>query len=141
MSDVFTAEKRSHIMSRIKSADTRPELVVKKLLRSIGFHFSYRTNNLPGVPDIVNSKFHVAIFVHGCFWHGHSGCRYFKLPASNQEFWKQKIEGNIERDLRKTKELLSNGWKVATLWECQLIKDAPFSFKDLEDQIRRKIQK
>jgi len=116
--DVVDVATRSRMMSGIRGKNTRPELVVRSLLHAEGFRFRLHRKDLPGSPDIVLSKFRTVILVHGCFWHLHSGCRLAKLPASNAEFWSQKLENNRARDLRKTDELLASGWRVLVVWEC-----------------------
>lgn len=120
MADVKTPEQRSRNMAAIKGKDTKPEMIVRKYLFSQGLRFRVQVRKLPGTPDIVLPKFKTAIFVNGCFWHGHEGCKYFRLPKSNVEFWKEKIERNIERDRESMQALLDLGWKVIRVWECKL---------------------
>lgn len=120
MADVMTSEQRSRCMAAIKGKDTKPEMIVRKYLFSCGLRFRVQVRNLPGTPDIVLPKYKTAIFVNGCFWHGHEGCKYFRLPKSNVEFWKEKIERNIERDRESMQALLDLGWKVVRVWECEL---------------------
>ena len=107
-------------MAAIKGKDTKPEMIVRKYLFSRGLRFRVQVRKLPGKPDIVLPKYKTAIFVNGCFWHGHEGCKYFRLPKSNIEFWKEKIERNIERDRESMQALLVLGWKVIRVWECEL---------------------
>ncbi len=107
-------------MSRIKSSNTKPEEIVRKYLFSKGFRYRKNDKRLPGTPDIVLPKYKTVIFVNGCFWHGHEGCRFFVVPKTNTEFWVNKIEANKQRDSRKTNDLQSLGWKVIVVWECQL---------------------
>lgn len=123
MMDVHTKEQRSYNMSRIKGKNTRPEEIVRKYLFSQGFRYRKNDKRLPGKPDIVLPKYKTVIFVNGCFWHGHEGCRYFVWPKDNAGFWRNKIETNIERDKKNITELESLGWKVVTVWECELKKD------------------
>ena len=118
--DVHDKKTRSYNMSRIKGKNTRPEELVRKYLFSQGFRYRKNDKRLPGSPDIVLPKYKTVIFVNGCFWHGHEGCRYFVWPESNKDFWKNKIETNIARDNKKTAALESMGWKVITVWECEL---------------------
>ena len=107
-------------MAAVKGKDTKPEMIVRKYLFSRGLRFRVQVRKLPGKPDIVLPKYKTAIFVNGCFWHGHEGCKYFRLPKSNVEFWKEKIERNIERDRESMQALFDLGWKVVRVWECEL---------------------
>lgn len=120
MADVMTPEQRSRCMAAVKGKDTKPEMIVRKYLFSRGMRFRVQVRKLPGNPDIVLPKYKTAIFVNGCFWHGHEGCKYFRLPKSNIEFWKEKIERNIERDRESMQALLDLGWKIIRVWECEL---------------------
>ncbi len=120
MADIMTPEQRSRNMAAIKGKDTKPEMIVRKYLFSRGLRFRVQVRKLPGTPDIVLPKYKTAIFVNGCFWHGHEGCKYFRLPKSNVEFWKEKIERNIERDKESMQALFDLGWKVVRIWECEL---------------------
>ncbi|MBN2372183.1 DNA mismatch endonuclease Vsr [bacterium] len=138
--DVFDKATRSKIMASIKSTDTQPEIKVRKFLFSKGFRYRLHGKDLPGSPDIVLPKYKTVIFVNGCFWHGHpckigSGKR---MPKSNSKFWERKIKRNINRDLRTKKQLMSLGWKVITVWECESKIDRKMSKKlkpllDLKD--------
>ena len=116
--DIWSKEKRSQVMARIKGRDTRPELIVRRYLYSRGYRFRKNVKGLPGTPDIVLRKYRVAVFVHGCFWHGHE--THLRIPSENREFWQRKIERNRERDSRDKARLLEMGWSVVTIWECQL---------------------
>ena len=120
MADVHTPEQRSYNMSRIHSKNTKPEELVRKFLFSQGFRYRKNDAKLPGKPDIVLPKYKAVIFVNGCFWHGHEGCRYFVWPKNNAEFWKEKITGNIQRDKHNHQLLANQGWRVIEIWECQL---------------------
>ena len=120
MADVKTPEQRSRNMAAIKGKDTKPEIIVRKYLFSRGLRFRVQVKKLPGNPDIVLPKYKTVIFVNGCLWHGHEGCKYFRLPKSNVEFWKEKIERNIERDRESMQALFDLGWKVIRVWECEL---------------------
>ena len=122
MADVHTSEQRSYNMSRIRSKNTKPEELVRKFLFSQGFRYRKNDARLPGKPDIVLPKYKTVIFVNGCFWHGHEGCRYFVWPKNNAEFWKEKITGNIQRDKHNHQLLANQGWRVIEIWECQLMK-------------------
>ena len=134
--DVHSKEVRSYNMSCIKGKGTKPEEMVRKYLFSQGFRYRKNDKRLPGTPDIVLPKYKTVIFVNGCFWHGHEGCKYFVWPKNNAEFWKAKILQNIERDKRDFERLENAGWKVIVVWECQLKKAR--SFESLEG-LKRKI--
>ncbi len=118
--DVLTAEQRHYNMSRIRGWDTGPEKTVRSYLFRKGLRFRKNDRRLPGHPDIVLTKYRTVIFVNGCFWHGHEGCRYATVPKTNVEFWARKIETNKKRDELVTEELRKEGWNVITVWECQL---------------------
>ena len=120
MADVHTPEQRSYNMSRIRSKNTKPEEMVRKFLFSKGFRYRKNDTRLPGKPDIVLPKYKTVIFVNGCFWHGHEGCRYFVWPKNNAEFWEEKITGNIQRDKHNHQLLANQGWRIIEIWECQL---------------------
>ncbi len=107
-------------MSRIRSNDTRPEEIVRKYLFSKGFRYRKNDKRYPGKPDIVLPKYRTIIFVNGCFWHGHGGCKYFVVPKTNTKFWINKINHNIERDQKQINQLKMEGWNVIAVWECQL---------------------
>lgn len=123
MADVHSPETRSFNMSQIKGKNTKPEELVRRYLFSRGFRYRKNVSTLPGKPDIVLPKYKTCIFVNGCFWHKHEGCKYFVWPKNNAEFWKKKITGNVERDLRQQNELRLLGWNVVVIWECELKKD------------------
>ena len=120
MADIKSKEDRSYNMSQIRSKDTKPETLVRKYLFARGFRYRKNDRRLPGTPDIVLPKYKTVIFVNGCFWHGHQGCKYFVWPKNNADFWKIKIETNIQRDEAKQSKLRAMGWKVIVIWECQL---------------------
>jgi DNA mismatch endonuclease (patch repair protein) len=125
MIDVVDKATRSRMMSGIRGRNTKPEWLIRRGLHARGFRYRLHARELPGKPDLVLPKHGAAIFVHGCFWHGH-GCHLFKWPASREEFWRAKIESNIQRDARNIAALLDAGWRVATIWECGLrCKGAP----------------
>lgn len=105
-------------MAGIKGRDTKPEVLIRKALFAAGFRFRLHRKDLPGSPDIVLPGRRVAVFVHGCFWHAHPGCRYAKTPATRREFWEAKLAANAERDRRARDALLSSGWRVLVVWEC-----------------------
>ncbi|WP_089376365.1 very short patch repair endonuclease [Methylobacillus rhizosphaerae] len=116
--DNLTKEKRSKIMRSIKSKNTKPELLVRKLLTQLGYRYRLHKKDLPGKPDIVFPGRKKAIFIHGCFWHGHPNCLIAKIP--DNEFWQKKIQNNIQRDEKQYQELILLGWRVLILWECEL---------------------
>lgn len=118
--DVHDKTTRSYNMSQIKGKNTKPEEKVRKYLFSQGFRFRKNDKRLPGTPDIVLPRYRTVIFVNGCFWHGHSGCKYFVWPKSNADFWKSKIEKKMIRDRIKDEELYALGWRVIVVWECEL---------------------
>lgn len=107
-------------MSRIKSANTKPEIVVRSLLHRLGFRFRKNVKTLAGKPDIVLKKHQAIIFVHGCFWHQHKGCKRANIPKSNQDYWKPKLERNVQRDGEHEAELTAQGWRVLKIWECEI---------------------
>ena len=119
MTDIVDAATRSRMMSGIQGSNTRPELFLRKALHAMGFRYRLGGGGLPGKPDIIFPKRRVVIFVHGCFWHMHK-CKYFKWPATNPQFWREKLDGNVQRDRRVAVELRSRGWTVVTVWECEL---------------------
>jgi DNA mismatch endonuclease, patch repair protein len=119
-SDVFSPEKRSRIMSNIKSKNTTPEMIVRSLLHKLGFRFRVHKKELPGNPDIVLPKYRTAIFVHGCFWHQHEACKRAKMPKHNRDYWENKLAKNKERDLKARDDLQRMGWNVIELWECEI---------------------
>lgn len=120
MTDVHTKKIRSYNMSQIKAQNTKPELVVRKFLFANKYRFRLHDKTLPGNPDIVLKKLKAAIFVHGCFWHGHKSCKYFTVPKTRTQWWVNKINGNIANDKKKMKELLKLNWNVITVWECKI---------------------
>jgi DNA mismatch endonuclease (patch repair protein) len=120
MADVHDASTRSYNMSQIKGKNTKPELLVRKLLTANGYRYRLHVKKLPGSPDLVLNKIKVVIFVHGCFWHGHHKCRYFKIPSTKREWWTDKINLTKENDKRNTNELARMRWRVIEIWECEL---------------------
>lgn len=124
MSDVFTPQKRSEVMSRVRGRDTKPELAVRSAVHRMGYRFRLHRRDLPGSPDLVLPRHRKIVFVHGCFWHGHKGCKRSGRPASNADFWSQKLSKNVQRDLREIRALRQAGWRVLIVWECQT-KDLP----------------
>lgn len=123
MTDRITPEHRSWNMSRIKGKDTKIEVKVRSWLFSRGFRFRKNDRRYPGTPDIVLPKYKTAIFINGCFWHRHEGCRYATTPKTRAEFWQEKFDRNVANDRKHKEELESMGWKVIVIWECELKKD------------------
>ena len=120
MTDIKSPEARSYNMSKIRGKDTKPELIVRNYLFKKGFRYRLHNEKLPGKPDIVLKKYRTVIFVNGCFWHAHEGCKDFVWPRNNQAFWKKKIEGNVVRDQANYEILRSEGWNIIICWVCQL---------------------
>jgi DNA mismatch endonuclease (patch repair protein) len=121
MSDVFTPKKRSEMMALIRVRDTKPECVVRSMLHRVGYRFTInggRNRSLPGKPDIVLPAHQTVVFVHGCFWHAHENCEYFRLPKTRKAWWRAKLVKNKERDALVEKALIESGWNVVTIWEC-----------------------
>jgi DNA mismatch endonuclease, patch repair protein len=130
--DSLSPADRSKIMARVRSKNSRPEMFVRKLIFALGYRYRLHAKELPGHPDLVFRKLGKVIFVHGCFWHRHAKCALARLPKSRLDFWVPKLEGNKERDRRNVCTLTKAGWKVLTIWECQLK-----SAENLEVRIRR----
>jgi DNA mismatch endonuclease (patch repair protein) len=123
MADKFDKVKRSDIMTKVKGENTKPEIVIRKLLFSMGYRYRLYRKDLPGKPDIVLPKYKYVIFVHGCFWHGCPICKHAQIrPINNAEYWNKKLDRNIERDKNNKKELIKLGWKVFVIWECEIKK-------------------
>ena len=118
--DRISREHRSWNMSRIKSGNTKPEIVVRSLLHNMGYRFRLHRKDLPGKPDIVLPRYRSVIFVHGCFWHRHKGCKNASNPKTKKTFWREKFKANVERDRKAQKELKSMGWRILIIWECEL---------------------
>lgn len=137
MADTITRERRSWNMSRIKGRNTGPELRLRSLLHRAGFRFRLHAKELPGRPDIILPKYRVAIFVHGCFWHRHQGCRNATTPSTRTEFWQSKFDSNISRDERNRTDLRAGGWTVFTVWECELKSDASGVVERLSRDMRK----
>ncbi|WP_368348911.1 very short patch repair endonuclease [Parabacteroides merdae] len=137
MADVHSKEIRSYNMSRIRGKNTKPEILIRKSLFSKGFRYNLHSKNLPGKPDIVLPKYKTVIFVHGCFWHGHEGCQYYVIPKTRTEFWLNKINTNIQNDMKNLISLKNMGWNVITIWECETKKKN--NIKVLIDQIEKEL--
>jgi DNA mismatch endonuclease (patch repair protein) len=119
--DTVSQKRRSEIMSRVRSKHTKPEWTVRRLIFGMGYRYRLHDRTLPGNPDIIFRTRKKVIFVHGCFWHRHENCALARLPKSRVEFWTQKLENNRRRDLRNQQALISDGWRVLTVWECELV--------------------
>ena len=137
MADTMTPEQRSRCMSAVKGKDTKPEMIVRKYLFSKGLRFRLHVRSLPGNPDIVLPKYKTVVFINGCFWHGHEGCKYYRLPKSNVEFWESKITNNKDRDVLNEIKLKELGWRVIRIWECEIrrVQDRNQSLERLYNQI------
>ncbi len=131
MTDVHNKKTRSYNMSRIRGKNTQPELIVRKFLFSKGLRYKLHDNNLPGKPDIVLPRYKKIILIHGCFWHGHEGCRYFVIPKTRTEWWVSKIRRNKETDLKTIDALQKMGWSIKIIWECEL--NSPVKEKTLNE--------
>ena len=133
--DNVSKTRRSEIMKAVKSKDTKPEIIVRKFLFANGFRYRLHDKRLPGKPDIKLTKYKTVVFVNGCFWHGHQNCNIYVMPKTNVEFWSNKIQTNVNRDKEKIIRLQALGWKVITVWECQLKKSR------IEETLRELIEK
>jgi len=120
--DIYSQLKRSQIMSKVHSKDTKPEMLVRRHLHALGFRYRLHSSKLPGHPDIVLPKWHTVIFINGCFWHRHEGCKQATMPKSNIEFWQAKFNKNVDRDRKSHDALEAAGWHVIVLWECEIKK-------------------
>ncbi|HEX6982896.1 MAG TPA: very short patch repair endonuclease [Balneolaceae bacterium] len=142
MADVHEPEVRSYNMSQVKGKDTKPEMLVRKFLHSNGFRYRLHVKDLPGKPDLVLPKYNSVIFVHGCFWHVHEGCKYFKLPQTRTEFWREKLYGNKERDEKNIQKLKEDGWNVIVVWECELKSDKEEkTLKELDQTLKKQLKR
>jgi len=133
--DRLSKEHRSWNMSRIRGKDTKPELIVRSMLHRMGYRFRLHVKDLPGKPDIVLPKYRTVIFVHGCFWHRHAGCRFAYAPKSRRMFWTAKFAETVARDRRNTAQLRRAGWQVIAIWACQVLRA-----ETLSTRLRRKLQ-
>ncbi|MFB0562933.1 MAG: very short patch repair endonuclease [Candidatus Lokiarchaeia archaeon] len=139
--DIWSKEKRSMVMSQIHSKNTKPEQIVRKILTDLGYRYRLNVKDLPGKPDIVLRKYNTVVFVHGCFWHLHKGCRDGTIPKTRKEYWQTKLLRNKERDIKHFRELRKQGWKVLRIWECEIekkpdwVKDRLLKFLSSENKI------
>ena len=138
MADTISKERRSWNMSRIRGTNTKPEIFLRSLLHRSGYRFRLHDKNLPGKPDIVLPRYRTIIFVNGCYWHRHEGCSKATTPKTRTDFWSSKFNKTVERDRRKTEELVSLGWQVITVWECELIQKSSEVIKKIEQQFTSK---
>jgi DNA mismatch endonuclease, patch repair protein len=138
--DKISEERRSWNMSRIRSKNTKPEIFVRSMLHRMGYRFRIHYKKLPGKPDIVLPKYKTAIFVHGCFWHGHQNCKDFAPPKTRTEWWLNKISGNIRKDNENVSSLGEQGWRVIIIWECDLQHTKEETIKKLVNVINRKYE-
>ncbi|MBX7058339.1 MAG: DNA mismatch endonuclease Vsr [Leptospirales bacterium] len=136
MSDVFDKLQRSAVMRSVASRDTAPERRVVAALHQMGHRFAQHDAQLPGIPDLVLRRRRLAIFVHGCFWHGHDGCKHARRPTSNRSYWDRKLDGNLRRDRSRRRQLNRLGWRTAVIWECQT-RDVPSLQRRLQSILRR----
>jgi DNA mismatch endonuclease (patch repair protein) len=120
MTDTLTKKQRSKAMSTVRSRDTKPEWILRCGLHRLGFRYRLKNSHLPGRPDLAFPRFHAAVFVHGCYWHRHPGCKDASTPKSNVDFWERKFTENVERDRRTIRELEKLGWRILVVWECEL---------------------
>jgi DNA mismatch endonuclease, patch repair protein len=134
--DIYDPKKRSSIMSKVRSKNTKPEIIIRRRLFALGYRYRLNVVNLPGKPDIVLPKYRTVILIHGCFWHQHPGCKKATIPKTNSDFWRQKLLRNVERDRVITEELKSAGWQVIILWECEIKKDQNKIANDIDNQLR-----
>ena len=137
MADVVDDATRSRMMAGIRGKNTQPELQLRRAMHARGFRYRLHGRALPGRPDLVMARFGAVIFVHGCFWHRHEGCRYASTPSTRPEFWEQKFRANVERDSRNEAALLEAGWRIAIVWECSLKKSVDCVVTDLADWLQR----
>ena len=133
MPDIWTKEKRSEVMSRIRSVDTTPERAVRSMLHKSGYRFRLHRRDLPGKPDVVLPKFRAVVFIHGCFWHQHADCNEGRIPNTRPEYWVEKLQRTVQRDQEHQKKLQEAGWGVLVLWECEIEKRP--------DEVRVKIER
>lgn len=136
MADVHDKATRSYNMSRIKGKDTKPEMLVRRYLHAQGYRYRLHVKDMPGKPDIVLPKYKTVIFIHGCFWHGHEGCKYYVVPKTRTDWWLNKINTNIANDNKAVAALQQAGWKIITLWECEL---KPATIEDTLSQLTLKL--
>lgn len=133
--DIWNKKKRSEVMRKITSKNTKPELIFRKALFKEGFRYRIHVNNLPGKPDIVLPKYRTVIFIHGCFWHYHENCPEGRIPHTNSGFWKNKLTANVERDKKHQKRLEEMGWNVIVVWECEVEKKLEETLEKVKNRL------
>lgn len=138
MADVHTPAQRRFNMSRIRGSDSKPEKLLRSLLHSTGLRFRKNVASLPGKPDIVLPRHNAVVFVHGCYWHRHPNCRFATTPATNAQFWTRKFAGTVERDAKAEEALSEQGWRVFTVWECQLRSDPLAALEAVTNRILKR---
>lgn len=139
--DRLTSSQRSSLMSKVRGKNTKPEELVRSLLHRLGFRFRLHRKNLPGTPDIVLPRSRTIIFVHGCFWHRHPGCKKASTPQTNRNFWEKKLARNVERDAEVREELTRFGWRVLQVWECELKNPEALSARLLRELVQLETNK
>jgi len=137
MTDIWSKEKRSEVMSRIRGKNTKPEIILRSQLFKRGFRFRIHKKNLPGKPDIVLAKYRTVIFVHGCFWHYHKDCKEGRIPSTNSKYWKEKLIKNVEKDNRHIRELEGLRWRVIVIWECEIEKHLKQTLEKIVVEIKQ----
>ncbi len=135
--DIWSKQKRSEVMSKIRGKNTKPEMILRSQLFRQGFRFRVHQKDLPGTPDIVLAKYKTVIFVHGCFWHYHKACREGRIPLTNSKFWKEKLQRNITKDEANIKALKKDKWKVFVIWECEIEKQLERTMTKLMVKIKQ----
>lgn len=135
--DTLSPAERSEVMRRVRSKDTKPEVFVRSVLHRMGYRFRLHRKDLPGNPDIVLPKHRTSVFVHGCFWHQHPGCRKATVPQNNHDYWERKLSRNVERDALSVRALEEAGWRVVVLWECEIPRDEASLRERLRDELDR----
>ncbi|MGR9109103.1 MAG: very short patch repair endonuclease [Gammaproteobacteria bacterium] len=138
MADILSKKQRSEAMSRVRSEDTKPEWILRCGLHRLGFRYRLSNPDLPGKPDLIFARYHAVVFVHGCYWHRHPGCKNASMPKSNVDFWTKKFAENVGRDRRTETQLKARGWRVMVVWECELNKNTLSSIRKVADWLKRK---
>ena len=135
--DIWSKKKRSEVMGKIRGTNTKPEVILRSSLFKLGYRFRIHKKDLQGKPDIVLSKYRTIIFVHGCFWHFHKGCKEGRIPTSNSNYWKEKLERNITKDKMNIEALELAGWKVIVIWECEIEKYLELSLQKIVHLLKK----